>query len=483
MDRPNLVVILADDMGYGDPSCYNPDGKIDTPQMDRLAAEGMRFTDAHAASSVCTPSRYSLLTGRYSWRGPLQHGVLGPLEPALIGEEILTLPQFLRDQGYHTACVGKWHLGMAWPFEDPESSTRGKQWRSEEVVELTHRVDYEQPIADGPTARGFDYYFGVDVPNFPPYVFLENDHTVGLPTVPKPDSLYGVPGIMQEGWDLEAIMPTLTEKAVAYIEERAGEGRPFFLYFSLTGPHTPIVPTAEWRGKSRAGIYGDWVMQLDDTMGQIDEALQRCGLTENTLLVVTSDNGSPGRNGSCEAPGTVIETFGHNPSWILRGMKGDAWDGGHRVPFIAKWPGRVPAGTTCEELVSLMDLYATAAGMAGAALPEGAAADSVSLLPYLWAESPAEPVRDELVHHGLRGLYGMRRGDWKLIAGRGSGGFSPDPSCGVYDPPMQLYHLGEDLREEENRYTRRRDVVRDLEVLLAERRFAPAREGAPEAAW
>ena len=472
MNPPNIVFILADDMGYGDLSCLNEDSLIETPHMDRLAREGMHFTDAHAASSVCTPSRYSILTGRHAWRGKLQRGVLGPLEAPLIEADVLTLPQFLRSQGYHTTCVGKWHLGMRWPFRRPRH-TAGLDWNGQAIVEAAQDIDYAQPIADGPTDRGFDAYFGVDVPNFPPYCFIDGDRTVGQPGRLKPDSLYGTPGPMVEGWSLEAILPELTRRAVTTIAERAKAGQPFFLYFPLTAPHTPIAPTAEFRGKSRAGIYGDFVMQVDDTVGQIREALAMHGLAEQTLLIVSSDNGSPGRNGSLEAPGTVVDMFGHNPSWILRGMKADTWDGGHRIPLIAHWPGKIAAGSRCSELVCLMDLMATCAALLGVDLPPTCAEDSFNLLPYLLGQPYAAPLRQELVHQGVRGLYGVRQGRWKLIMGQGSGGFSPDPKTTIYDPPGQLYDMQADLREQHNQYFQHPEIVARLTHLLADHKQQP----------
>jgi len=474
--HPNIVVILADDMGYGDLSCLNEESKIHTRHMDRLAEEGMTFTDAHASTSVCTPSRYGLLTGRYAWRGRLQRGVLGPMEAPLIEEDLLTLPQMLRDRGYATACIGKWHLGMTWPLPNPAEDTEqlaALSWGSARTAELSGQIDYTRPITNGPIARGFDTYFGVDVPNFPPYCFIEDDRTVGAPAGPKPDTMYGTPGAMLPGWDLEQILPTLTRKAVEYIEGRSGGDKPFFLYFPLTGPHCPIVPTAEFRGRSGAGVYGDFVMQVDDTVGQVAAAIDRCGLAEETLLIVTSDNGSPGRDGQDAKPGTVVEAYGHNPSWILRGMKADTWDGGHRIPFIARWPGRIEPGSRCEAMICLMDLMATCAAAAGADPPGGAAADSLNVLPYLLGEAPAEAIRNDIVHHAGNGLFGIRKGPWKLICGRGSGGFSRDPEVTKYDPPGQLYNLDEDIGESRNLYHDRGDIVTDLSALLNERRRRP----------
>lgn len=469
---PNIVLILADDMGYGDLSCLNEDSKIETPHMDRIAAEGITFTDAHASSSVCTPSRYSVLTGRYSWRGKLQWGVLGPIEAALIDAETLTLPQFLQQSGYHTACIGKWHLGMGWPFRMPRS-TVGLHWDCPELVAAANDIDYARSITDGPTARGFDYYFGVDASNFPPYCFIENDRTVGIPTLQKPDSMFGHPGPMIEGWDLEAILPELTQKAVGYICERAKQDQPFFLYFPSTAPHTPIAPTKKFQGKSEAGAYGDFIMQLDDTIGQIYTALKSYGFQDDTLFIVTSDNGSPGRYGSLEAPGSIIETFGHQPNGILRGLKADAWDGGHRVPCIAKWPNYIQAGSTCDELICLMDWFATCATILGRELPTDGAEDSLNILPYVLGETLATSIRRELVHQGYHKLYAVRQDEWKLIFGNRSGGLSPDPPTNNYDPPEQLYNMHQDIRERENLYFQYPEKVAALTKIFAEHQCRP----------
>lgn len=473
MKKPsNVVLILADDLGYGDLSCLNEESKIDTPHMDRVAEEGIVFTDAHASSSSCTPSRYSILTGRYSWRGKLQQRVLGPLEAALIERETLTLPQFLKQQGYHTACIGKWHLGMKWPFKTPRS-TAGLNWDGEEIIEAANDIDYSQAIAEGPTARGFDYYFGVDASNFLPYCFIENDRTVGIPTRSKPEAMFGHPGPMIEGWDLEQLLPELTQKATSYINERSQADAPFFLLFSSTAPHTPIVPTKHFQGKSKAGAYGDFVMQLDDTVGQIDAALKQHHLDKNTLVIVTSDNGSPGRYDSLEAPGSIIETFDHKPNWILRGLKADAWDGGHRVPCIVKWKNYIPARLTCNELICLMDWFATFAAILERDLPAHTAEDSLNILPYLLGEQPERPIRTELVHQGYHGLYGIRKENWKLIFSQGSGGLSPDPHTTVYDPPQQLYNMHEDIRERKNLYFQHPDQVESLTTVFARHKRYP----------
>lgn len=462
MEKPNIVFILADDMGYGDVSCQNPDGKITTPNMDQMADDGMRFTDAHASTSVCTPSRYGILTGRYAWRGRLKQQVLWPYYKALIEKDVKTLPQFLKEDGYSTACVGKWHLGMDYPFKTKWVENDILERQTEMMKLIDADIDWSKPIENGPNAFGFDYYFGVDVPNFPPYCFIENNRTVGTPDRIKPDDMYGAYGSMVKGWDLENIMPALTDKACNFIEEKAKCDEPFFLYFSLTGPHTPIVPTEKYKDKSDAGIYGDWVMQMDGSVGSINKAIKRAGIEDNTLVVMTSDNGSPGRDGHHEKPGTVLERYNHNPSWILRGMKADTWDGGHRVPFIVKWPSKIKAGSECDELVCLMDFYGTIAGITDRDLPD-TAWDTIDIYPYLEGKSTDAPIRDSIVHHGYNGLYGIRKDEWKLILGSGSGGFSPNPKTTPFSPPCQLYNMKEDIQEENNRYFEMPEIVKELE--------------------
>jgi arylsulfatase A len=455
-DKPNIVFILADDMGYGDLHCQNPESKVPTPVLDKLAEQGMRFTDAHSPSSVCTPTRYGILTGRYCWRSRLKSSVLWEWDEPLIEDGRLTVAQFLKDKGYTTACIGKWHLGWDWPTTDGRTAKAGGG----------RNVDFSRPIGGGPTAVGFDYYFGDDVPNFPPYCFIENDRTVGVPTESKPDGMFGIPGPMMKGWKLENVMPAITRKAVEYIEQctEGSQRDPFFLYFSLTAPHTPIAPAGVYIGKSRAGRYGDYVYQVDWTVGEILRALERQGVAENTLVIFTSDNGSPGRDGS-NMNGAInsVRKYGHNPSRPWRGIKADIWEGGHRVPFVARWPERIPAGQTNDELICLVDFMATVAAILGERLPGGAAEDSFDLLPALFGVERDKPVREEVIHHSMDGLFSIRRGRWKLILGLGAGGFSGEirePEEG--EPAGQLYDLVNDPQEEKNLYELYPEIVEEL---------------------
>ncbi len=459
-ERPNIVFILADDMGYGDLNCQNPESKIPTPNLDKLAKQGMRFTDSHSPSAVCTPTRYGILTGRYCWRTRLKKWVLWPWDKPLIKDDRLTVAEMLKNNGYDTACVGKWHLGWDWPTTDGKSpkAARGRN------------VDFTEPIGGGPTAHGFDYYFGDDVPNFPPYCFIKNDKTVGVPGVPKPKSMFGAPGPMLKGWKLEKVMPTITQKAVHYVEEhsRGSKKNPFFLYFPLTAPHTPICPTKEFVGKSKAGAYGDYVYQVDHTVGEVLRALERGGVADNTLVIFTSDNGSPCLDGTnMSGKKKSVRKYGHDPSRPWRGIKADAWDGGHRVPFIARWPGRIPAGTTNDELICHVDFMATVAAILGQRLPNDAAEDSYNMLPVLKGKKQSRPVREAVIHHSGGGLFCVRQGKWKLILGLGPGGFSgrirkPGPN----DPDGQLYNLAEDPKEKNNLYSQHPEIVEKLSRLL-----------------
>lgn len=469
-ETPNIVFLLADDLGYGDVGCCNAASKIPTPNLDRLAAQGMRFTDAHSPSSVCSPTRYALLTGRYAWRSSLKRGVLGPWAAPIITPDRLTVPALLRQHGYATAMFGKWHLGLTYTTKDGKPVALGPD-------ALTN-IDFSKPLADGPTAHGFDYYFGVNVPNYPPFCFIENDRTVGIPSVRGGGAAEGLnmPGPMMPGWRLMDVLPELARRTELWIGEAAKAGKPFFLYVPFTSPHFPVVPAPEFKGRSRAGDYGDFVVQTDDCVGRVLLALERAGVASNTLVFFTSDNGP--ETASEVSPGAYerIRRFDHASMGTLRGVKRDLWEGGHRVPFLARWPGRIPVGTVSGETICHVDFMATVAALLATNLPPDAGEDSYNLLPVLYGEKLSHPVREAVVHHAASGRFAIRCGDWVLIE-QGTGddnrgaagepewqkkarGYSADRSDG------QLFNLHDDPAQATNLYAAQPATVRRLQALL-----------------
>jgi arylsulfatase A len=478
--RPNIVVILADDLGYADVSCYG--GQIRTPHIDRLAEQGMNFTDAHTTSSVCTPTRYGLLTGRYNWRTKLQQGVLGGLSPPLIEPGRMTIAGLLKQQGYHTGCIGKWHLGMGWAIKP------GKQVSelSIEPREQAFNVDFSRPVSIGPNSVGFDYYYGISASlDMVPYTFIENDRVVSTPTEDRDFAMMHDrserrtrKGPTAPDFDAADVLPTLAQKSVEYIESRADDarqGRPFFLYVPLASPHTPILPTPEWQGRSGINPYADFVMETDWAVGEILAALERQKLDEETLVIFTSDNGC-----SPQARFDELAEHGHHPSGPLRGHKADLFEGGLRVPFVVRWPGQVEAGTTSEQLVCQSDLLATLAEIVGAEVPHDAGEDSMSFLTTLETARPSP--RDHLVSHSINGSFAIRRGSWKLLMCGDSGGWSqPRPGSRQADGRAlrQLYNLDDDLGEQINLAGQYPELVRELtsllEKLVADGRSTPGR--------
>ncbi|WP_309710356.1 arylsulfatase [Armatimonas sp.] len=445
--QPNIVYILADDLGYGDVQCLNPQrGKIKTPNLDKLASQGMTFTDAHSSSSVCTPTRYGLLTGRYNWRTSLQSSVLSGYSKPLIAADRLTVPALLKQQGYTTACIGKWHLGMGIPEGQPSPQ-----------------------LTDGPTTRGFDYYFGISASlDMPPFAYIENDRFTEPLTTTKKWQRTGAAAASFEAVD---VLPKLTQKAVEYVSKQAKSGKPFFLYFPLTSPHTPILPTKEWQGKSSLGKYGDFVMATDAALGEVMAALKKAGVDKNTLVIFTSDNGC-----SKAAGIPAMQAKGHFPSAELRGSKSDIFDGGHRVPFFAHWPAKVKAGSKSAQLICHTDLMATCAEIVGAKLPDNAGEDSVSLLPALLDTAKA-PLHEAVVHHSIEGAFAIRQGNWKLELCADSGGWSvpvPGSPEAKLLPTTQLYDLSNDLAEAKNVQAEHPEVVARLTKLL-ERYIAEGR--------
>lgn len=464
---PHIVFILADDLGIGDPRCYNPDSRIPTPHLDRLAAEGLRFTDMHTPSAVCTPTRYGLLTGRYAWRSRLKSGVLWGWSPPLIEPDRLTLPAWLRERGYVTAGFGKWHLGLGWATREPVNFGDGAKPAADVTL-----VDYTRPLSGGPHTAGFDTYFGIPASlDMEPYVWIENDRCVAAPTAwcagdkhqRQGGGGFYRAGPMAPGFRHDEVLSTITQRAVRFLETQAPDAkrRPFFLYVPLSAPHDPWLPTGRFRGASQAGPRGDFVAQVDACVGEILAALDRRGLARDTLVVFTSDNGAHW------LPGEVTR-YGHAANGPWRGQKADIHEGGHRVPCLVRWPGRVNPGTATGQLACLTDFFATFAEIAGGRLPESAAEDSFSFAPLLLGRPPAQPGRTSLVMHSAQGLFAIRRDGWKLVEGLGSGGFTPPakvtPKPG--EPPGQLYHLYTDPGETTNRYSEEPAVVAALTAEL-----------------
>jgi arylsulfatase A-like enzyme len=472
-DRPNIIIILADDLGYGDLGSYNARSKIPTPHLDKLAAEGLRFTDAHSPSAVCTPTRYGLLTGRYPWRSPLKAGVLRPYDPPLIEADRLTLAGMLKQQGYATAIVGKWHLGWDWPTTDGKAAAV--------TADGLSNVDYAKPIANGPLARGFEVYFGTDVPNYPPYVFIENDRTLGIPDQPAPmiQGAINRKGPMVKGWEPMKILPALTERAVRHIDSRGKSAQPFFLYFALTSPHYPVVPTPEFIGKSNAGVYGDFVAQTDAAAGAVLDALKRNGLEKSTLVIFTSDNGPEVHNEVEVGAYERLRQSQHASLGQWRGVKRDGWEGGHRVPFLARWPGHIPAGRTSSALIGHVDLMATIAAATGFRLPASAAPDSYNQLPVLMGKYRNKSIRPSLVYHAANGHLALREGDWVLIDSPTCGDGNKEPEWfrrarGAHDctGPGALYDLRADPAQTRNLYETQSVKARELKALLNQYRQA-----------
>jgi len=445
--KPNIVYILADDLGYGDVQCLNPDrGKILTPHMDRLATEGMIFTDAHTSSSVCTPSRYGILTGRYNWRTHLQASVLWGFSEPLIDEDRLTVAGFLKGQGYQTACVGKWHLGMTMPT-DNGVLPKGRHPKNVNVL-------WDGIIKDGPVDRGFDYYYGIPASlDMAPYIYIQNNRFDGEMEKGETTAV---------GFDASDVLPEIGRKTVEYLKQQNSE-TPFFVYVPLTSPHTPIVPTAPWKGKSELGEYGDFTMQTDHVIGQIMAAVDAAEFADNTIVIVTSDNGCSKAAGGKKGL-ALFEKQGHYPSAQFRGSKADLWDGGHRVPFIVRWPAGVEAGSTCNQLVCLTDLMATVADLSGAKVPAGAGEDSVSFLSALKGQ-PIVTDRKGVIHHSISGHFAYRQGKWKLLLARGSGGWTAPKEKSAFAsnaPVAQLYDMEADPGETRNLYESYPDVAAGL---------------------
>lgn len=476
---PNIVIIYADDMGYGDLNCQNPNSKIPTPNLDKLASEGMSFTDAHSSSGICSPSRFAMLTGTYHWRR--QHGIVGSFGKPFFEDSDITLPQILKTKDYTTACIGKWHLGWNWDFINKKPSGTRNYWGKDHKMYELQDIDWEAPISGGPLDRGFDYYFGDGTINFPPYAWVENDRFVEVPNdifefnqferEVKEADWDSRPGPKVKGWNPYEVLPTLTNKTVEWINGQ-DESKPFFLYLALPSPHSPIIPNDEFDGKSQAGGFGDYMFQSDWVVGEVLQALKDKGFDENTIVIFSSDNG----------PETYAfergRTYDHFSMGDFRGLKRDVWEGGHHVPFIIKWPKNVAAGSVSKEVVSQVDIMSTLASITNIELPEKAAPDSYDLLPILTSMEYESPLREATVHNTHQKMYGLRQGKW-LYIDRPTGQVSKMPDFFVelkgytetkFDTKGLLFDMEKDPGQRINLYADHPEKILAMDELLQEYR-------------
>lgn len=461
---PNIVYILADDMGYGDIHAYDSACKIPTPALDSLAADGIAFTDVHSNSAVSTPTRYGILTGRYAFRSRLKDGVLVGHDPSLIEPGRETVATLLKKGGYNTACIGKWHLGLDWARRDTTKALyTGSPWD----ITDTDNIDYTGPVKGGPSDHGFDYSYIMPASlDIAPYVYVENGMVNSPVTRHAPawsdDKARGMwyrHGDIAENFDHATCLQHFTGKAIDYIKASAGSDKPFFLYFPLTAPHTPWLPSEEFQGRSGAGVYGDFVCMVDDVVRQVREALKETGQLDNTIVIFASDNGSNW------IPSDIAET-GHRANGIYSGQKSDIWEGGHRVPFIVSWPAQIKGGQTSDEILCTTDLLATCAEMTGQTLADDAGEDSFSFWKILIDQPHESPIRPATVHHSIDGYFAMRQGDWVYLDAHGSGGWTLPESDAADLPSEQLYNLKDDPAEKNNRIAEHPEMAKSMKLLL-----------------
>ena len=464
--KPNIIYILADDLGIGDLSVYNENSKINTPHLDELSAQGMRFTDAHTSSSVCTPTRYGILTGRYNWRTPLKQFVTWGTSPMLIKEDRLTVADVLKQHGYLTAGIGKWHLGLNWTTKDGV-----KDYEYYKGIDDRYdfdRIDYSKPLERGAANLGFDYSYLLPASlNMPPYVYVENNKVVkmpnGLSVQTNAQNSYAtwIKGDISDDFDHEQVLPVFVQKSISFIKENAGGDKPFFIYLPLPAPHNPILPIAPWAGKSNINPYADFVLMIDDLMGEIFKTIKESGIEENTLVIFTSDNGcAPNANFG------VLKAKGHNPNYIYNGAKGSYLEGGHRVPFIVKWPKVIKPNSVCNSTICTTDFMATCADLVGYQIKDNEAEDSYSMMPLFNKNDGYQ--REVTIHHSKEGIFAIRKGDWKLIVSPNSGvnaAGKPDNSAKKL-PENILFNLKTDIGEKENVAEKYPEKVKELKELL-----------------
>ncbi len=469
--KPNIIFIYADDMGYGDVKAYNPESKIETPTLDKIAAQGVRFTDAHTNSSVSTPSRYGVITGRYSWRSSLKKGVLGGYSPAIIEKERSTVASMLRESGYKTYAIGKWHLGMdGWVNKD------GSPVRNNMSLTANGEfVDYATVRLSGPADRGFDYFYGISASlDMPPYLLIENDRVIEEPTVfydksTKLKSPFGRGGYGVKGRQPSFFLSHFTDKVVSTIEQQ-NKKDPFFIYYAMNAPHSPVAPHEDFVGKSKAGAYGDFVMEVDYRISQIYAALEKKGLADNTLVIISSDNGP-----ETSAYERYLKT-GHSSAASLRGVKRDLWDGGHRVPMLVTWPKVIKKGREVDQTVCMLDFYATAADIVGHNISGDEAPDSYSYLPLITGKG--ESKRDFTIHHGVSGCFAIRKGDWVLIEKKTGldnsltrASIAEYYKSKGYNEPLgvghgELFNLKSDPQQRDNQYDKHPEIVKEMMAIL-----------------
>jgi arylsulfatase A len=465
--RPNIVYILADDLGYGDISSFNKQSKINTPNLDKMVGDGIYFTDAHSNSSVCTPTRYGILTGRYAFRSSLKKGVLHGYSPALIEKDRPTVASFLKENGYNTACIGKWHLGLDWAKIDSLKPIGNSGTGVKVNPDFDDNVNYGQALTDGPLNHGFDYSYIIPASlDMSPYLYLRNSKAVNPATTytsGKSESdgrgTMRRAGKMSPGFDFQDVLPKFIDDAVSYIDRQSGSGKPFFLYLPLPSPHTPWVPTEEFK-KSKAGLYGNYVEETDYMIGKVLAALKKNNIEGNTLVIVTSDNGSDWKPSD-------IEKTNHHANYHFKGRKADIYEAGHRIPFIAKWPQKIKKASVSNELMCTTDLFATVADILNKPLPANAAEDSEPMFPAFTGQQK-RPIHEAIIHHSLAGIFAIRKGNWKLSTELGSGGFTEPRKLTpvAAEAPMTLFNMANDIEEKHNLYFERPDIVEELSNLL-----------------